>query len=89
MAKNKVEPQTAEIPEIYTNSANAVVTPYEILLQLGLETQGSIKPICNIRMSPQYPEEHLRHAKALSQMLTKTIAQYETQIGEINLGKKK
>ena len=77
---NEILEQT--VPEIYTNSANALVTPYEILLQLGLETQGHIKPICNIRMSPQ-------HAKALSQMLVNTIAQYENKFAEISLGKRK
>lgn len=82
MPKKQNEIQEQVVPEIYTNSANALVTPYEILLQLGLETQGNIKPICNVRMSPQ-------HAKALSQMLTNTVAQYKKQIGEINLGKKK
>ena len=82
MPKKTNEIQEQAIPEIYTNSANALVTPYEILLQLGLETQGNIKQICNIRMSPQ-------HAKALSQMLNNTVAQYEKQIGEISLGKRK
>ena len=66
----------AEIPEIYTNNVRTVITAYEVLLQLGLETSGKVKPICNIRMSPQ-------HAKRLAEVLTKSIAEYEEKIGKL------
>ena len=59
MAKNKInkiEPSVEEIPEIYTNSVKTGISIYEIMLQLGLESEGKIKPICNVRMSPQYPK---------------------------------
>ena len=79
MVKMRNNDTEQAVPEIYTNSANAIVTPYEILLQLGLETQGNVKPICNIRMSPHF-------AKALSQMLNNTVMQYESQFGEISSG---
>ena len=66
----------AEIPEIYTNNVRTVITAYEVLLQLGLETSGKVKPICNIRMSPQ-------HAKKLAEVLTKSIREYKEKIGEL------
>ena len=73
--EKKINP-VAEIPEIYTNNVRTVITPYEVLLQLGLETSGKVKPICNIRMSPQ-------HAKKLAEVLTKSIAEYEEKIGKL------
>ena len=82
MAK-KIENQSNEqpIPEIYTNSVQTVISPYEILLHMGLETQGEVKPICNVRMSPQ-------HAKILASILQQSIENYEQNIGEIKLPKK-
>ena len=73
--EKKINP-VAEIPEIYTNNVRTVITAYEVLLQLGLETSGKVKPICNIRMSPQ-------HAKRLAEVLTKSIAEYEEKIGKL------
>ena len=73
--EKKINP-VAEIPEIYTNNVRTVITVYEVLLQLGLETSGKVKPICNIRMSPQ-------HAKKLAEVLTKSIREYEEKIGEL------
>jgi len=73
--EKKINP-VAEIPEIYTNNVRTVITVYEVLLQLGLETSGKVKPICNIRMSPQ-------HAKKLAEVLTKSIAEYEEKIGKL------
>ena len=67
---------TAEIPEICTNNVRTVITAYEVLLQVSLETSGKVKPICNIRMSPQ-------HAKKLAEVLTKSIAEYEEKIGKL------
>ena len=73
--EKKINP-VAEIPEIYTNNVRTVITVYEVLLQLGLETSGKVKPICNIRMSPQ-------HAKRLAEVLAKSIAEYEEKIGKL------
>ena len=73
--EKKINP-VAEIPEIYTNNVRTVITVYEVLLQLGLETSGKVKPICNIRMSPQ-------HAKKLAEVLTKSIREYEEKIGKL------
>ena len=41
--EKKINP-VAEIPEIYTNNVRTVITVYEVLLQLGLETSGKVKP---------------------------------------------
>ena len=73
--EKKINP-VAEIPEIYTNNVRTVITAYEVLLQLGLETSGKVKPICNIRMSPQ-------HAKRLAEVLTKSIREYKEKIGKL------
>ena len=73
--EKKINP-VAEIPEIYTNNVRTVITAYEVLLQLGLETSGKVKAICNIRMSPQ-------HAKRLAEVLTKSIREYEEKIGKL------
>ena len=69
------------IPEIYTNSVQTIISPYEFLLQMGLETQGKVQSICNVRMSPQ-------HAKILASILQQSIENYEKNIGEIKLPKK-
>ena len=82
MAKSKIEQVESDIPEIYTNSVKTSISIYEIMLQLGLESEGRIKPICNVRMSPQ-------HAKMLSEVLTRSVAEYEKKIGTIPLPKKK
>ena len=76
MAKKNEVQQVPEVAEIYTNSLQVLVSPYEFLLQLGLETSGKVKPICNIRMSPQ-------HAKKLAEVLTKSIREYEEKIGKL------
>ena len=82
MAKKIIEHTEAEIPEIYTNSVKTNISIYEIMLQLGLESEGKIKPICNVRMSPQ-------HAKMLSEVLSRSVAEYEKKIGQIPLPKKR
>ena len=78
MAKKIIEQSEAEIPEIYTNSVKTNISIYEIMLQLGLESEGKIKPICNVRMSPQ-------HAKKLAEVLSRSVTEYEKKIGKIPL----
>ncbi len=78
---NKIEQEGMEIPEIYTNSVKTGISIYEIMLQLGLESDGKVKPICNVRMSPQ-------HAKMLSEVLSRSVAEYEKKIGKIPFPKK-
>jgi len=51
MAKKNEVQQVPEIAEIYTNSVQVLVSPYEFLLQLGLETSGEGKP------NMQHPDE--------------------------------
>jgi len=80
MAKKDEVQQVTEIPEIYTNSVEVLVSPYEFLLQMGLETQRKVKPICNVRMSPQ-------HAKIFLNILQQSIENYERNIGEIKIPK--
>ena len=69
MAKKIIEQTEVEIPEIYTNSVKTNISIYEIMLQLGLESEGKIKPICNVRMSPQ-------HAKKLAEVLSRSVSEY-------------
>ncbi len=78
MAKKEIIQTGAEIPEIYTNSVKTNISIYEIMLQLGLESEGKIKPICNVRMSPQ-------HAKKLAEVLSRSVTEYEKKIGKIPL----
>ena len=46
--KKEIIQTGAEIPEVYTNSVKTNINVYEIMLQLGLESEGKIKPICNV-----------------------------------------
>ena len=64
------------IPELYTNAVEIKITPYDILMKLGLQEDNKINPLINIRMSPL-------HAKVFSQILSDNIKMYEKQMGEI------
>ena len=58
MAKDKDEKLKANevnIPEVYGNVANISYSPYEMEMTLGLISSNyeGIKPVVNVRMSPQ------------------------------------
>ena len=71
-----------DIPDIYVNSVNFAVSPYDFILQFGLKSEENIEPkhLLNIRMSPQ-------HAKVFAFVFLKTVRTYEQKIGEIKLPK--
>ena len=70
--------QPAVIPELYTNSAMVNFSPFEFEITLGLasSTYQGIRPVVNVRMSPQF-------AKELARILAENIAAYEGNFGEL------
>ena len=47
------------IPEVYTNAVMTNMTPYEFEITLGLGSSNyeGIRPVVNVRMSPQFAKE--------------------------------
>ena len=85
MAKEKEEKLKAgevNIPEVYGNVANISYSPYEVELTLGLisSTYEGIKPVVNLRMSPQF-------AKELVQILAMNVQRYEEQVMKLDVKK--
>ena len=66
------------IPELYTNSAMINFSPYEFEMTLGLgsSTYQGIRPVVNVRMSPQF-------AKELARILSENVGVYENNFGEL------
>jgi len=66
------------IPELYTNSAMVNFSPFEFEMTLGLasSTYQGIRPVVNVRMSPQV-------AKELVRILSENVAVYEGNFGEL------
>jgi hypothetical protein len=66
--------------DLYTNSVQFLVTPYEVTLVFGLTSEPN-KPAreqVRVRMSPQ-------HALVMSKLLQKNLLGYRETIGKINL----
>jgi uncharacterized protein DUF3467 len=66
--------------DLYTNSVQFMVTPYEVTMVFGLTSEPN-KPaqeLVKIRMSPQ-------HALVMSKMLQKNLLGYRETIGKIQL----
>lgn len=64
MAKDeKLKANEVNIPEVYGNVANIRYSPYEMEMTLGLISSNyeGIKPVVNVRMSPQ--SERSRQAR--------------------------
>ena len=85
MAKEKEEKLKAgevNIPEVYGNVANISYSQYEVELTLGLisSTYEGIKPVVNLRMSPQF-------AKELAQILAMNVQRYEEQVMKLDVKK--
>ena len=83
MLKNNETGQQLSIPEVYANTAKINASPYEFEITLGLGSgnyQG-VKPVVNIRLSPQF-------AKEFSEILATNVALYEENHGKIKVPKK-
>ncbi len=78
---NKNE-QNVQIPEVYTNAVMTNMTPYEFEITLGLGSNNyeGIRPVINVRMSPQF-------AKEFTQLLQNNVKMFEEKFGEIKVFK--
>jgi len=76
---NTTQPQ---IPEVYTNAVMTNLTPYEFEITLGLGSKNyeGIRPVINVRMSPQF-------AKEFTQLLQHNVQIFEEKFGEIKVFK--
>jgi len=85
MAKNEnaINANGIQIPEIYTNIAQVNFNPFEVELTCGLASANyeGVKPVVNIRMSPQF-------AKELSAILAENVKKYEENVMKIDIKKK-
>jgi hypothetical protein len=66
------------IPEVYTNAVMTNMTPYEFEITMGLGSNNyeGVRPVVNIRMSPQF-------AKEFSDLFLNNIKLFEQRFGEI------
>ena len=66
------------IPEVYTNAVMTNMTPYEFEITLGLGSNNyeGVRPVINVRMSPQF-------AKEFSDLLVNNIKLFEERFGQI------
>ena len=66
--------------DVYTNSVQFLVTPYEVTMVFGLvsEPNKPAEELVRIRMSPQ-------HALVMSKLLQKNLYGYRETVGKINL----
>ena len=73
-----------QIPEVYANAAMANISPFELEITLGLASSNyqGVKPVVNIRMSPQFMKE-------FSQIISENLKVYEDNYGEIKAFSKK
>ena len=69
---------TIQIPEVYSNAAIANISPYEFEITLGLGSSNyeGVRPVVNLRMSPQFAKEFVR-------ILSENVALYEEHFGKI------
>jgi hypothetical protein len=74
------EIQRPQIPEIYANAAIANISPYEFEITLGLGSSNydGVKPVVNLRMSPQF-------AKEFSRILSENVKLYEDNFSSISV----
>jgi len=78
----KTNDQQPQIPEVYTNAVMTNMTPYEFEITLGLGSNNyeGIRPVINVRMSPQF-------AKEFTQLLQQNVKLFEDKFGEIKVFK--
>ena len=72
--QTNTDPKT--IPEVYTNAALANISPYEFELTLGLASSNyeGVRPVVNVRMSPQF-------AREFAELLQNNVRLYEEKFG--------
>ncbi len=77
-SKIKTKKEGETIPEVYTNAVLTNMTPYEFEVTLGLGSSNyeGVKPLVNVRMSPQF-------AKEFSKLLQQNVKLFEERFGEI------
>jgi hypothetical protein len=70
------------IPEVYSNTALISTSPYEFEITLGLGSSNyqGIRPVINLRMSPQF-------AKEFAKTLVDNLNLFEETHGKIKLPK--
>jgi len=82
--QNKLENSivSLQLPEVYTNAVLTNMTPYEFEITLGLGSNNyeGVRPVVNVRMSPQF-------AKEFTQLLQNNIKMFEEKFGEIKVFK--
>jgi hypothetical protein len=78
----KTNDQQPQIPEVYTNAVMTNMTPYEFEITLGLGSNNyeGIRPVINVRMSPQF-------AKEFTLLLQQNVKLFEEKFGEIKVFK--
>lgn len=78
----KTNNDSQSIPEVYTNAVLTNMTPYEFEITLGLGSSNyeGVRPVVNVRMSPQF-------AKEFSELLQKNVKLFEERFGEIKVAK--
>ena len=83
MTENQNENLNIQIPEVYSNAAVVNVSPYEFEITLGLGSSNyeGVKPVVNLRMSPQF-------AKEFAKTLVDNLNLYEESHGKIKVPKK-
>jgi len=71
--------QNIPIPELYANAAMANISPYEFEITLGLGSSNyeGVRPVVNLRMSPQF-------ARELTKILVDNVKLYEEKFGSVN-----
>lgn len=69
-----------QIPELYTNAVKTNMTPYEFELTFGLGSNNyeGVRPVANLRMSPQF-------AKEFALLLNENVRLFEQKFGEIKI----
>jgi Protein of unknown function (DUF3467) len=72
----------APIPVTYTNFAHVSVTPEEVILDLGLNSQMTVDPKEPIRMSNRVVMNYYA-AKRLANALSGVVQQYEATYGPV------
>lgn len=86
MAKKEEATQKLEavpgqvIPEVYTNAAMVNFSPYEFEITNGLASSNyqGIRPVVNVRMSPQFAKEYAK-------VLADNIKLFEERFGAIKI----
>lgn len=70
-----------EVPTIYTNNIQVKLSYFDVIFELGLIEDASpervlVRDVAKVAMSPQ-------HARALNNILTEKLAEYEQQFGPL------